>query len=181
MRGPVLLAAVDAVSGLAARVSDVLVVLIAIMLAYEVGARYLFLAPTKWTHDVSIVLQIWLTYLGMAFVLRQRDMIRITALIALLGPNGRRIIEAVSLVAILAFCVVAFLAAWDVVRDSLALGRRQPTMLAMPNWIGEVPVIVGFALLFLQALCDLVRLPFRPAPTFAPPTELPDDEGRDRP
>lgn len=166
------LGAVDAVSAFAARFSDVLIVAIAAMLAYEVVVRYLFLAPTKWTHDVSIVAQIWLTYLAMAFVLRQRELIRITAVVGLFGPNGRRAVEALSLLIILTFSAVAVIFAIDVVADTLKFGRRQPTMLAMPKWIGEIPVIIGFALLFVQALCDLIRLPVRPAPQFSPQTEL---------
>lgn len=147
---------------------DILVVLIALMLFMEVTARYVFNAPTIWTQDVSVALQVWFTYLGMAYVLRQHQLIRITAILALLGPGARRVLEGFSLLVILAFCVIAVLFGWDVVADSIRLGRRQPTMLEMPNWMAELPVVLGFALLGVQAAADLVRLPFRPAPAFTP-------------
>ena len=164
--------AVDAISTVAARVGEVLLVAIAAMLFCEVVLRYVFLAPTKWTHDVSIVAQIWMTYLGMALVLRRCQLIRITAMIGLIGATGKRLVEAFSLVVIAAFCLVAVIYGLDVIVDSIRLGRRQPTMLAMPQWIGEAPVILGFALLFVQALCDLIRLPARPVPDFAAHDEM---------
>ncbi|WP_142846767.1 TRAP transporter small permease [Telmatospirillum sp. J64-1] len=165
--GPVL-AAVDAISTACMWLGYGLVIAITCALFYEVVARYVFLAPTMWAQDLSITAQIWFTYLGMAYVLRRREMIRITAVAALLGPTGRRIVEAFALLSILAFSLMAVYFAWGVIADSLRLGRRQPTMLELPNWIAEIPVLLGFALLALQALAELIRLPFQPAPDFSP-------------
>jgi len=166
--GGAVLAAVDRVADACARLGDVVVVAIAVMLFYEVTARYLFLAPTIWAQDVAVTLQIWFTYLGMAYVLRRRQLIRITAVMGLAGPAVRKALEAFALLVIAAFSVVAVVHAVDVVADSVRLGRRQPTMLELPNWISEIPVVLGFALLFLQAAADLVRLPWRPAPSVGP-------------
>jgi TRAP-type C4-dicarboxylate transport system permease small subunit len=95
-------------------------------------------------------------------------MIRITAVLVLLGPNARRGLEMLSLLVIAAFSIMAVVFGIDVVEDSIRLGRRQPTMLEMPNWLAEIPVVIGFALLAVQALADLIRVPFRPAPEFTP-------------
>ncbi|MFY9348599.1 MAG: hypothetical protein WAO93_12710, partial [Orrella sp.] len=56
---------------------------------------------------------------------------------------------------------------FDMFMDSIQMGRRQPTMLALPNWIAEIPIVIGFGLLFIQACADLIRLPFGPAPSFS--------------
>lgn len=156
-----LLSAVDWISDQCARLGMVMVALIAGFLFYEVVARYVFLAPTIWTQDVSVTLQVWFTYLGMAWVLRHRDMIRITAVTGLLGRGPRKVLEAFSLLVIVAFSVMAVWEGWRVVEDSIRLGRRQPTMLELPNWIAEVPVILGFLLLALQGVAELIRLPTR--------------------
>ena len=158
---------IDAVGAACARLGEVLVAAIAVMLCFEVVARYVFNAPTIWAQDIAIVCQVWFTYLGMAYVLRQRQLIRITALLALAGPMLRRLAEGLALLVILAFSLIAVIYGWDIVMDSIRLGRRQPTMLELPNWIGEIPVVVGFAMLALQALIELVRLPFAPAPVFS--------------
>jgi TRAP-type C4-dicarboxylate transport system permease small subunit len=94
-------------------------------------------------------------------------MIRIAAFASMAGPRVRKLLEAFTLVVILAFSAMAVYYAWGIVADSIRLDRRQPTMLEMPNWITEIPVVIGFAFLGLQALADLVRLPFGPAPDFS--------------
>ncbi|MGO2133572.1 MAG: TRAP transporter small permease subunit [Halomonas sp.] len=151
-----------------ARLGDLMIVIVAVMLFGEVVARYAFNAPTIWTQDIAITLQIWFTYLGMAYVLRQRELIRITAVISLLGPRMRQAAEGFALTVILLFSVMAVIYGWDIVSESIRLGRRQPTILELPSWIAELPVVAGFALLALQSLAELIRLPYRPAPTFSP-------------
>jgi TRAP-type C4-dicarboxylate transport system permease small subunit len=149
------------------------------MLFLEVVARYIFNAPTIWTQDVAITCQVWMTYLGMAYVLRQRQLIRIVAIASLFGPRMRKALEGFSLLVIIAFGMVAVVYGGDMVADSIRLGRRQPTMLEMPNWITELPVVIGFAFLSLQAVADLIRLPFRPAPDFNAGAEhAVEEEGR---
>ena len=178
---------VDRVSDLLGRIGDVMVVLITVMLTYEVIARYVFLAPTKWTHDASTIMQVWFTFLGMALVLRKREMIRITAFLALAPAWLRYVLEGISLLVILVFSVVAATKGYDMLMDSLRLGRRQPTMMALPNWIGELPIVIGFSLLALQSLAELIRLPFGPAPQFSVggehdvPTVASDDQTRVNP
>lgn len=161
------MSAVDRTADICARAGDVVVVLIAAMMFYEVVARYVFLAPTGWSQDIAVTAQVWFTYFGMAYVLRHRELIRITAVLGRLGPNMRRALEAFALLVIAAFSAIAVWYGADIVADSIKLGRRQPTMLEMPNWISEIPVVLGFLLLFVQALAELARLPFRPAPEFA--------------
>jgi C4-dicarboxylate transporter, DctQ subunit len=158
---------VDLVSLACGRLCDVMLIAIAMMLTYEVIARYIFLAPTQWTQDVAVTLQIWLTYLGMALVLRNRQMIRISAFLSLAPVRARYVLEGLALVVVAAFAVVASLRGFDMLLDSIRIERRQPTMLALPNWIVELPLVIGFALLALQSLAQLIRLPFGPAPSFS--------------
>lgn len=158
---------VDGLSALCGRVGDLMLMAIAAMLTYEVVARYVFLAPTEWTQDVAVTMQIWFTYLGMALVLRNRQMIRISAFLAIAPAKARYVLEGVALLVIGAFAVVATVKGYDMLMDSIRLDRRQPTMMALPNWIAELPLVIGFALLFLQSLVDLIRLPFGPAPSFS--------------
>lgn len=161
------MSAVDKTADICARAGEVVIVLIATMMFYEVVARYVFSAPTGWSQDVAVTAQVWFTYFGMAYVLRHRELIRITAVLGRLGPTMRRTLEGFSLLVIAAFSVIAVYYGIDIVLDSIKLGRRQPTMLEMPNWVSEIPVVLGFALLFIQSVAELVRLPFRPAPEFA--------------
>jgi len=161
-----LLAACDGLSEFCGRLSALMVIAVGFILSYEVILRYFFLAPTSWAQDISLTMQVWFTYLALGYVLRHREMIRIAAVIGYLGPLGRKIAEGFALVVILVICVLVVWLGSGIVEDSVALGRRQPTILELPNWLSELPVVIGFVLLGLQALADLIRLPFRPAPDF---------------
>jgi TRAP-type C4-dicarboxylate transport system permease small subunit len=159
---------VDGLSAACGRIGEVMVISIALMLTYEVIVRYVFVAPTQWTQDIAVTLQIWFTYLGMALVLRNRQLIRITAFLSIAPAKMRYVLEGFALVVIGAFSAVAMVKGYDMLIDSIRLTRRQPTMLALPNWIAELPIVIGFALLLLQSIADLIRLPFGPAPSFSP-------------
>lgn len=164
--GPRALRVVDGISVWAARIAAVMIAIIAAILAYEVAARYLFHAPTRWTSDVGTTLMIWLTFLAMAQSLRTDGMIRITAVVGNAPAALRRLAQGFTLVVIGGFAVLAVWLCWGAMVESYQMGRRQPTMLQMPEWIAEAPIILGYACLALQALADLIRLPFRPAPVF---------------
>lgn len=148
------------------RFSATLLFVVGLILSYEVCARYFFNAPTIWIHDFAVTAQVWFVYLGMAYVLQGREMIRITAVIGALGPAGRRVAEAFALVVIIAMSGLTAVLMWEMIAESIARGRRQPTMLSLPNWVVELPVLIGFVLLGLQAVVNLIRLPFEPAPEF---------------
>jgi TRAP-type C4-dicarboxylate transport system permease small subunit len=81
-----------------------------------------------------------------------------------LGPRGRRVAEAFALVWILLFCMVAVWYGLDIMFDSIRLGRATSTMLAVPQWMTELAIPLGFTLLALQALAELIRLPKSPPP-----------------
>ncbi len=167
-----LLRAIDKVSSFCGAIGVIMLVFITVILTYEAISRYFFHAPTQWTQDISVTLQVWFTYLGMALVLRDGKMIRITAMLGVAPAWTRYLCEGLALVIIFLFSIMAVTKGWDVVADSIRLGRRQPTMLALPNWIAELPVVLGFALLAIQSLAELIRLPFRGPPSFAPDSEI---------
>jgi len=129
------------------------------MITYEVVMRYVFLAPTIWAEEMSRFLQIWATYIAAATVLRHRQLIAITVVIERLGPRGRKAAEAFALLWILLFCLVAVWYGLDIMFDSIRLGRATPTMLSVPQWMTELAIPLGFTLLALQALAELIRLP----------------------
>ncbi|MFY9348050.1 MAG: TRAP transporter small permease, partial [Orrella sp.] len=91
---------VDWVAEACGQIGYVMVIAIGLMLTYEVIARYIFLAPTQWTQDIAVTLQIWFTYLGMALALKQRQMIRITAFLAIAPLWMRYLMETLALVVI---------------------------------------------------------------------------------
>lgn len=131
---------------------------IGMMITYEVVARYAFNAPTIWAEELSRLFQVWATFLAAAYVLKHKNLIRITLLIDRLGDRGRRIAELLTLLWVAAFCCIAIWHGMTVLIDSIALGRTSSTMLGVPKWIAEISIPLGFGLLLLQCLAQAVDL-----------------------
>ena len=60
--------------------------------------------------------------------------------------------------AILAFSVMVTIKGWDIFFESFERGRTTGTMLDLPSWVAELPVAIGFALLAVQAVIEIVGL-----------------------
>lgn len=128
------------------------------MITYEVLARYLFSAPTIWAAELSQLLLLWGCFIAMASLLRRRAHIRITLATARLGALGRQLCELFSLVFIAVFSAVATWYGWDIAYDSFERGRSTGTMLNIPNWWSEIVIPLGFGVLLLQCLVEILRV-----------------------
>ena len=138
-------------------VSAVLFVCAGCMLTYEVTARYLFVAPTIWAAELSQLCLIWGTMIAMPWLLASNRHIAVDAVTDRLSPGARRLCHILAMVAILGFSAVVAWKGGDIFLDSFERGRTTGSMLDLPIWIAELAIPVGFGLLFLQALIEIVR------------------------
>ena len=79
--------------------------LAAMFLAFllQIAFRYLLDLPIGWTHELSVILWIWLVLWGAAFVIRETEEVRFDIIYATAGPRARRVmalITGISLVAL---------------------------------------------------------------------------------
>lgn len=137
-----------------------------LMIGYEVLARYLFNAPTIWAQELSQLLMLIGTYMGISWAMKYDQHIKITALEAHLPGAAKKWLKAFSLVFIALLCLVALYYGSQIFWDSFERGRSTGTMLNIPNWWSEIVIPAGFGVLLLQVMCELIRL-FRPDPASA--------------
>jgi C4-dicarboxylate transporter DctQ subunit len=128
-----------------------------VMLTYEVVARYFFVRPTIWAAELSQLCLIWGCLMGMAWLLSARRHIAVDAVIQQLPEQAQRVIEAAAMVVVAVFSAMVVWKGFDIFWDSFERGRTTGSMLDMPIWVAEVPVPLGFALLFIQALIEAQR------------------------
>lgn len=149
---------VDNITEIAGKISAWLFFGIGLIVAYEVFVRYVFNSPTIWVDELSAVTQIWATYIGVAFALKHKDMIIID--IAFRKPDTliRKILETFSLLIILVFSFVAIWYGFELWLDSTMKGHKTDTYLALPKWFTQASVWVGFSLLFLQGVMEIVKV-----------------------
>ena len=128
------------------------------MIVYEVVTRYVFLSPTIWAEELSRFTQIWATYLAAGYALKNHHLIVIDLLISRLGATARRVTDAASLAFVAMFCVVAIYYGTATVAESIEVGRATSTMMAVPRWMTESAIPIGFSILLAQCLAQLIRL-----------------------
>jgi TRAP-type C4-dicarboxylate transport system permease small subunit len=162
----------DRISGLLARLAAWAFFLVGLMICYEVALRYFFNAPTVWAEEMSRFLQLWATYLAAAWILRKRELIRITLVTERLPADARRGLELFSLALIVVFCGFAIWYGTLIAWDSVVQGRSTSTMLDVPAVATEAAIPVGFALLGLQALIEMARVWREGAPERTAPRGL---------
>ena len=103
---------------LARRAENVAAAMLALMfLAFilQIAFRYLVNFPTGWTHELSVLLWIWLVLWGAAFVISEREEIRFDIIYGAVGPGPRRVMCVVTAVALIALYLVSLPAVIDYV------------------------------------------------------------------
>jgi len=141
------------------------------MLTYEVVARYFFIKPTRWAAELSQMCLIWGSLLAMAWLLHKRNHIQVDAVVRLLPALVVRILDTLVMLLVAVFSAVTAWFGFQIFHDSFVRGRTTGSLLDLPIWITELAIPVGFALLMLQALLELVRL-YSSSPTDTAGTDL---------
>ncbi len=103
---------------LARRAENVLALMLGAMFAVflvQIVFRYLFNFPTGWTHEISVILWLWLVLFGSAFVTRESEEIRFDIIYGAVGPKVRRVMAIVTAVPLLILYTISLPAMADYV------------------------------------------------------------------
>ena len=150
---------ISRISLLCCGIGAVLMAATGVMLTYEVIARYFFIRPTIWAAELSQLCLIWGCFLSMAHLLVLRRHITVNAVTGLLPLRAQKACAAFALVVVIVFSAIVAFWGWDIFHDSFVRGRTTGSLLNMPVWVSELSVPLGFALLALQGIVELIRLP----------------------
>ena len=150
--------AIDSLNRFAAMIASALFVAAGAMLTYEVIARYFFVKPTRWAAELSQMCLIWGSLLAMAWLLHKRDHIQVDAVVRMLRAPVVRFLDTIVMLVIAVFSGVTGWYGYLIFHDSFERGRTTGSLLDLPIWITELAVPVGFVLLLLQTILELIRL-----------------------
>lgn len=132
--------------------------LIAFIITYEVIARYIFVSPTIWSEDISLLCQIWATCLGASWALRHKTLIRIDFLTNMFGVRIKKLSDFIALLTIFLFSSIVCYYGYELVSESISIGAASASMLGLPLWITKSAIPIGFGLLSFQAILEMVLL-----------------------
>jgi C4-dicarboxylate transporter, DctQ subunit len=108
------------------RAENLLAAMIATMFAVfiiQIAFRYLLNFPIGWTHEISVIMWVWLVLFGTAFVVRDYEEIRFDLLYSTVGERTRRIMVILSALAV----VILFGISLPAVIDYIAFMKVERT------------------------------------------------------
>lgn len=162
---------IDAITEQLGKVANILVVLLVLMGFYNVVARYLgqFLGQ-RLTSNAVIETQWYmfsvLFYMGFAYILKKNLNVRVDFLYANWSPKRKALVDLVgTLLVLIPFCILGIYISIDYVLDSwgqLADGswgtwEVSPDPDGLPRAPIKSMIIVGFALLMMQAVAQVIK------------------------
>lgn len=116
----------------------------------RVVIRYAFGTPINWVVDVSTILQLYLTFLAAAWLLREEGHISIDIVLSFLKPRHRFLLQIIN--SILGAVMCAMITVWGGVEtcSSWKLGLHLNMPMEPPRWSLLIVIPVGSFLLFIQ-------------------------------
>ena len=149
----------DRVSGTSGAIAAWLVIPLIAASCYEVFSRYVLGAPTFWAYEVGTMVMGTHFLIGLAYTLREREHVRVDFLYAHVSPRKRALIDAFTYV-VLVLPLAGWLTfgLWDKVLKAYESHERTGMSAFNPViWPFRLVMCSAFALLFLQALAELIR------------------------
>ena len=131
---------------LARRAENLLALMLGAMFAVfilQIVFRYGLNLPIGWTHEISVLLWLWMVLFGAAFVTRETDEIRFDIVYGAVGPGARRVMAVITAVALVALYGISLPA----MADYVAFMKVERTAyLKLPfNWVYAIYLIFAVA------------------------------------
>lgn len=133
------------------RAEDVIVLmLLAMFLVFliQIVSRYLLNLPMGWTHEVSVVLWIWLVLFGAAFVVRDAEEMRFDLLYAAVSARARRVFALITAVCTVAVFTLSMPATWDYV--TFMKVEKSAYLHIRFDWLYAIYIVFAVAVILRQ-------------------------------
>ena len=133
---------------LARRAENIAAAMLAAMFAaflLQIAFRYLLGLPIGWTHEISVVLWLWLVLWGAAFVVSEREEIRFDIIYGAVGPGPRRVMALISAAALIALYTISLPAVVDYV--TFMKVERTSYLKIRFDWLFSIYIIFAVAVI----------------------------------
>ena len=133
-------------------------VLVCVM-AGNVLLRYGFSAGSVWAQELEWHLLATLILFGMSYALQRGDNVRVDLFYAHHSPRTKLVVDVASALLTLAVALIFIKLSWAYVGQSFSIDEKSADPGGIPHrWLLKGLIPVGFALLALQALAELIRV-----------------------
>ena len=154
-----LVSIIERISGVSGTLTAWLVAPLIVATVYDVGARYLFNAPTQWAYEIGYMMMGAHALLGMAFTLREGGHIRIDAFSQSFSQGAKATIDLVGYVVFVLPCLVwVTWSLWDYWTKALKTNELSGQSAWNPAiWPFKLIFFTAFALLVLQIIAQVLK------------------------
>ena len=111
--------------------------------------------PVYWVTDISLILIVWLAFLGMGWTQADRGHVRVEFVLDLLPEQMRPIFKTFSWFLSLLFCVFLFVAATLSAVESVKMGEGTIGIVHFPAWPARITLAFGLLILCIQLAMDM--------------------------
>jgi len=143
---------VRVVSAALALLAGALLALLYVIVQFEVVMRFVFHAPTHWTHEVSTFSISWVGLLAAPYALRLGSQLEVDLVVTRLPPLARAVLGAATDLLGAAFCAFAAWLGIGFVEIAQMIEATSASELDTPLWIPYLVIPVAFGGLCLEFL-----------------------------
>ena len=136
---------------------SVLMPLLAAVIAFEVGSRYIFNQPTIWAYDTSLFLSAYLVGLGGAYAYQKKTHINVDILYLAVSPKTKRVFDVLTGLLGIFFMFVLMMIAYEKFGEALQFNYRKMSNWAPPTHHFWMMLVVSGALITLQITSNMVK------------------------
>ena len=129
------------------------------LVATNVLLRYSLSLGSVWAQELEWHLLATLILLGMSYALQRGDNVRVDLFYARYTPGTKRLVNIASALLTLIVALIFIKLSWAYVGQSFSIDEKSADPGGIPHrWVLKAMIPVGFALLALQALAELIRV-----------------------
>ena len=149
---------IDNISRIVGLVGEYLVLLCALISAFNAMSRYLFNASSNGWLEIQWYLFAYVVLLGASYTLRNNGHVRVDLIYGNVSPTKRLWIDIFGLIVFL-LPVTAYLtwACWPFFYQSYLGGEMSSNAGGLIRWPVKILLVLGFGLLFLQGISELIK------------------------
>ena len=142
------------------RAENVMAALLGVMFVaflVQIVFRYFFNFPVGWTSELTVATWLWLVLWGSAFVLKEKEEIRVDLVYSAVGRRTRRVMGILMSVSLVALYGMSFPATWKYV--TFMKVERSSYLHIRLDWMYSIYVIFAAAIIvrYVWILWQLVR------------------------
>ena len=149
---------VGSLSRLFAILATLLVIAAMLVVCQMILMRYVFRLPTIWQTDFVVFSATAAMFLGAPYVLMMGGHVGVDVIELMVKERTRARMRIVSSLLGLIFCIIMLIATWVQFHDAWSGNWKHSSMWAPPLWVPLVTLPLGFGLLCLQYVAQILAL-----------------------